>query len=140
MLTLLLHALLSSFTNLLLNLIFVFLHALFSPFANQLLNIVFILLFALLFFFRLVSTSKFLNLDYCSLHVLEKIGGEENVNSCKHTHTPGRQQVLQKNNGEDLSCRPLSTPVNVNVEWSLSAPVDVNVERSPRHIMSVSTS
>jgi len=70
MLILLLHVILSPFTNLLLNLIFLFLHALFSSFANQLLNIVFVLLFVLLFFFRLVSTSKLLNLDYCFLHVL----------------------------------------------------------------------
>ncbi len=27
---------------------------------------------------------------------LEKIGGGESLSSCKHTHTPRRQQVLQK--------------------------------------------
>ncbi len=54
--------------------------------------------------------------------------GGESLSSCKHTHTPLEDNKSSKNNGEDPSCRPLS------------APIDVNVERSPRHITSVSSS
>jgi hypothetical protein len=82
---------------------------------------------------------------------MKRLGGRELELLQTHTHT-WKQQVLQKNNGEDPSCWPLNAPVDVNVEWSLSAlvdvnvewslstPVDVNVERSPMHIMSVSSS
>jgi hypothetical protein len=83
---------------------------------------------------------------------MKRLGGGESLSFCKHTHTFGRQQVLQKNSGEDPSCQPLSAPIDVNVKWSLSplvdvnverslsALVDVNVEQSPRHIMNVNSS
>jgi hypothetical protein len=69
----------------------------------------------------------------------EKIGGERAL-ALANTHTPLEDNKSSKNSGEDSSCQPLSTPVEVNVGRSLSALVDVNVERSPRHIMSVSSS
>ncbi len=56
------------------------------------------------------------------------------------THTPLEDNKSTKNSGEDPSCRPLSAPIDVNVERSLRAPADVIVERSPMHIMSVSSS